>query len=217
MRVLFTGLLLTNLLVLAYILYLDRRPTIETDIVLLQINPDKIRLLKRDPRSESRRDARATMSGPAETTPVSCMQWGTFSIRESGDAAAALERLNLGSSVSRRETADDYWVFIPPLRSQAEAVVEAARLKRIGISDLYIMREGKWNLAISLGVFRKRDQAEQRLTELKAQGVVSAVLAPRGATRIAFVIRLPNEAVAAALADLRSQFAGSQLVSVACG
>ncbi len=63
-----------------------------------------------------------------------------------------------------------YWVFIPPQElSQAEAT--ARQLRRRGIQDLYVLREGDYKGAVSLGLYSRRVTAEKRQRQLAKRGI----------------------------------------------
>ena len=74
----------------------------------------------------------------------------------------------------------------------------------------------EWRFAISLGVFKTEDNANNYLAQLKQKRLRSAVVAPRGARSSTFVIRDPGEAIAAKIAGLKTDFPSAQLKSAAC-
>jgi len=70
-----------------------------------------------------------------------------------------------------------YWVFLPPQpMPRAEATVR--ELRRKGIQDLYLIRDGDNRGAISLGLYKHKGSAEKRRRRLAAQGI-EAQVAPR--------------------------------------
>nr|MBP9655454.1 SPOR domain-containing protein [Rhodocyclaceae bacterium] len=72
-----------------------------------------------------------------------------------------------------------WWVYIPALPGKAEAEKKAGELRNLGVSDLFIVQEGTSRHAISLGIFSSEKGSSERLAELKAKGVRSAVIGPR--------------------------------------
>ncbi|MEX0899057.1 MAG: SPOR domain-containing protein [Gammaproteobacteria bacterium] len=106
-------------------------------------------------------------------TNASCQALGPFADREAALAAAA--RLT-GLGLPARPRAVDaserlgFWVHTPPApnREAAAAVVEQLRLA--GVRDFYVVVDGDTRNAVSLGVFRQRDGAEQQAGRLRAMG-----------------------------------------------
>lgn len=92
-----------------------------------------------------------------------------------------------------------WWVYIPPQASRAAADKKASELKALGIKDYFIVQEGTQRNALSLGIFSSEKSAGEHLASLRAQGVRSAMLAPRPDKNDAFTVRLrgPGEQQAA--------------------
>ena len=209
MRLLFLIILLANAVAFSYIRYAEGRPGADAQITLLQISPEKVKLLKAGAPPAERKDKGA--AAPA------CLEWGSFGGDDLARAAAALVKFELGDRVSQRETGDSYWVYIPPLKSKADADRKAGEVKALGIGDFYVVQdEDQWRFAISLGVFKTEDAANGYLAQLRQKGVRSAVVGARGAKTGVFVIRDPGDAVAAKIAVLKADFPTAQLKATAC-
>ncbi|ALG68297.1 hypothetical protein [Beggiatoa leptomitoformis] len=86
------------------------------------------------------------------------------------------------------------WVFLPPQKNRQMALDELKRLEQRGIIDFSLMTEGKYNNAISFGIFREENSAKQRLSELKNKGYTSAKLEKRYETdtRYWLNVRIPQ-------------------------
>lgn len=66
----------------------------------------------------------------------------------------------------------NYWVMLPPYHSGEKAAEAVAMLKQRRIRDLFIVRSGEYENAVSLGVFSTRERAEtryQQIIDLKAR------------------------------------------------
>src|SRR3954465_6608739 len=113
MRLLFLILLLLNVGVYGYIRFAEGRAGADNQLVVLQIAPEKMKLLK--PGAAPRKD-----SARAQPALV-CLEWGGFTADDSTRAGLALQKIGMRENVSQRETSDRYWVYIPPLKTQAEA------------------------------------------------------------------------------------------------
>ncbi len=217
MRLLFLILLLANVAAFGYVRYAESRAGADAQIGLLQISPDKVKLLSpgRQPPAERKDTAAATASQPQPS--LVCLEWGGFTADDVARAAAALGKFELGDKLSQRETSEAYWVYIPPLKTKAEADKKMGELKALGISDFNVMQgSDQGRFAISLGVFKTEENAHNYLAQLKQKGVRSAVVVPRGAASSTFVIRDPGDAIAVKIAGLKPEFPAAQLKATAC-
>ena len=214
MRMLFLILLLANLVGLAYIRYAESRAGADAQIALLQISPEKLKLLK--PRSRDKAPAALPSSPPQPA--LACLEWGSFAAEDAPRAAAALARFDLADKLSQREVSDGgWWVYLPPLKTKAEADRKAGEVKALGIDDLYVVPENsQWRFALALGTFRTEEAANNRLAQLRQKGLRAAVVGPRGAIRSIFVIRDPGDAMAAKIAGLTANFPNAELKAIAC-
>jgi hypothetical protein len=152
---------------------------------------------------------------------ATCVEWGSFGAGELARAQGALDRLALGARARRVEVSvtAGYWVFIPPMRSQAAMERKAAELRNLGVDEYFpILDPGRWRYAISLGVFRSEEGATRYLAQLRQMGVRSATVGEREQrmTQNAFVISEATEAESVKMADLRNEFPGSELRAVEC-
>lgn len=211
MRLLFLILLLLNVVAFGYVRFAESRAGADNQLALLQIAPDKMKLLKPGtPLPERKNAARAQ---PA----LVCLEWGSFAADETARAAAALDKLALGDKVAQRDAGDSYWVYIPPLKNQAEADKKIGELKARGVTDFYIVQDNdQWRYAISLGVFKTDESANNYLAQLRQKSVRSAVAGPRGAKSSVFVIRDPGDAAAAKIAALKLDFPNAELKAATC-
>lgn len=214
MRLLLLILLLANIGAFAYIRYAESRAGASAQIPLLQISPEKLKLLKpANPPMTQGSDKPAVAS-----LPVACLEWGSFSPDDVARAGSALARLEVADKVSQRDSgADSYWVYVPPSKTRAEAEKKAGEIKALGIKDLYVIQDNNPSrFAISLGAFRSEDAANTFLAQMRQKGVRSAVAGPRGATSSVFVIRDPGDAIAAKIAEMKSEFPNATLKAAAC-
>ncbi|MBI4191058.1 MAG: SPOR domain-containing protein [Betaproteobacteria bacterium] len=217
MRLLFLILLLANVAAFGYIRYAESRAGADAQIALLQISPEKVKLLKpgAKPSAEPGDMGAAAVSQPQPL--LVCLEWGSFAAEDATRAAAALARLEIGDKVSRRETGDSYWVYIPPLKTKAEADKKASEVMALGIGDFLVVQDDdQYRFAVSLGVFKTEEAANGYLAQLRQKGVRSAVVGPRGTKGSLFVIRDPGDAVALKIAGLKTEFPAAQLKATAC-
>jgi hypothetical protein len=98
MRALFFLLLLANAVFYVYAFVARERNATELAVPELQINADKIRILRRgESGAASVAPAAAASAGPA-----ACLEWGVMAGPDIARADAALARLDLGAYVFRR-------------------------------------------------------------------------------------------------------------------
>ena len=213
MRLLFLIAVLLNAVAYGYIRFAEGRAGADNQLSLLQIAPEKMKLLKPGATPPAPPAKDASRAQPA----LVCLEWGGFAPAESAKAGSALEKAGVGDKVSPRETADVYWVYIPPLKTQAEVDKKMGELKARGITDLSALQNNdQWRYAIALGDFKTDEAANNYLAQLRQKGVRSAVAGPRGARSVTFVIRDPGDAVAEKIAALKTEFPAAQLKVTTC-
>lgn len=211
MRLLFLIFLLLNAAAFGYIRFAESRVGADSQIPLLQIAPDKMKLLKPGAPQPERKDVARPQPG------LVCLEWGVFAADEIARATAALDKFALGDKVAQRDAGDSYWVYIPPLKTRADADKKAGELKARGITDFSVVQDNDpWQFTISLGIFKTEEAANNFLAQLRQKAVRSAVAGPRGAKSSTFVIRDPGDAAAAKIAALKADFPNAQLKATTC-
>lgn len=210
MRLFFFLLLLANVAFYAYANYLADGRSIESQLLDQQINPEKIRVL-----SSAEVAARAVRR-PDAPAAGACLELGAFGAIDAAKVQEALVQLALGERLSQRtlEESAGYWVFMPSQGSRQGALQKAAELKRLGITEFFVVQDDpKFRFAISLGVFKTEDAARTFLDQLRGKGVRTAQLGPREAQvqKIYFQVRNVAEPVVSRLNDLKQGFPGSEL------
>jgi hypothetical protein len=215
MRLLFLLLLLANVALFSYE-WVNAKPEAgESQIRILEITPERIKLLER-----SAMPAPTSSPRPAAAA-AACLEWGFFAGPDIARVEAAIEKLDLPQLPVRRAIADasGYWVFMPPLKNKAEVTNKVGELKALGVADLFVVQDaGQWHNAISLGIFRTEEAAEKFLVELRKLGVRTAVVERREnfLRQIALMVREPDETTVAKLTAAQRQFPGTEIRAVAC-
>ena len=172
MRTLFFVLVLANLVFFAWhsgYLGSHDAPKGEGERLAQQYQADKIRILLPDEAKKLADAARLRM--------LACVEWGTFPAAEADRAGEALAALGLGTRLTTRKVEETagWWVFMPPQGNKASADKKVDELKRLNVTDLFIVQdEGPNKFAISLGVFRTEDAAKNYLAGLNTKGVKTA-------------------------------------------
>lgn len=169
------------------------------------------------PPAEPASEAPPALPSDTETVgPPECLALGPYLDRDV--AMAARERLGAAgiTAVPRAVDASQrlgYWVFTPPAESRSDADDVVDRLRRAGVRDFYVVADGIYQHAVSLGVFSQEDTAERHAERLRALGFVVEVGERRreitawwldfaepeadspGATRVAELLRSGQEAL----------------------
>lgn len=211
MRLLFLILLLLNAVAFGYIRFAEGRAGADNQLALLQIAPEKMKLLKPGAPALPRKDSSRALPG------LVCLEWGGFTADDIARAALALDKIGMGDKLTQRESGERYWVYIPPLKTQAEVDKKAGELKARGITDFAAVPDNdQWRFAIALGEFKTDEAANAYLTQLRQKGVRSAVAGARGTKSTTFVIRDPGDALTAKIAGLKVDFPAAQLKATAC-
>ena len=208
MRILFYVLLVANLVLLGYAWFGTQPGSPDAELLNQQINPDQVRIIPPKPLV-------------VPTAKVACLEWGPFGTGDLKAAQGALDALQPEVPVSQREvqTVVGFWVYIPPLETRTEVDRKIAELRKLGIEEYYAVEsQGPMRNAISLGIFRTEEAATAYLERLRDKGVRSARAGSREhrVTQTVLVVHEPDVALTAKLAELRSQFPGSELKALRC-
>jgi SPOR domain len=208
MRALFVVLVVANLLLAAYALLTPLPRSPDAGLLDSQLNADKIRIVPPRPAVIPARQG-------------ACIEWGAFSAAELPAAREAIGALDLGARVSAVEvqTIAGWWVYIPPLKSRAEVERKVAELTELGVDEYFTVENGEeMRNAISLGIFRSEEAANNYLQTLRDKGVRSAQVGRRDhrVTQTAFLVRNPDPAISARMAELTTRFPGSELKAKDC-
>jgi len=159
------------------------------------------------------------LSSPPPVTR--CLTWGEFSGENLALANEALATLQLGDKLQRRTVEYDsgYWVYMPPQKNIAQVKVKVEQLKRLGVNEYFVVQEkGEWLHAISLGVFRTEQAANNFLEILKTKGVRTAKVGARQSKLkfTLFELRGINVATEEKLNQIQHDFPDSELKSKDC-
>ncbi len=220
MRLLFFIFLFLNAVVFGYGRYADSHAGGAAQLSLLQISPEKMKLLSTGDRVAQPAQSRTTQSTSAQADPsapvAACLEWGSLSGDDVTRATDALNKLNLGDKLSQRN-GEAYWVYVPPAKNKADAVKAAADIKALGLNDVYVMPDNDpLHFAVSLGVFKTEDAAKSYLQQITQKGVRTAVITPRGAKSTVFVVREPGTDVTAKITALKTGFPNTEIKAAAC-
>jgi hypothetical protein len=170
----------------------------EPDRMRRQIRTEEIRILEPAPASAPATAVPKSAPGsqPAASTPAasgpqasiertalttadsagSCTELGGLTEAQATRGIDQLKQLG-GVQVERitRQEDNRWWVHMPARDTRDDADRKVAELKRRNVADSAIVQEGN-TFVVSLGLFRDKERAQQRLDELRAKDVRTAVV-----------------------------------------
>lgn len=105
------------------------------------------------------------------------------------------------------------------MKKRSSVEKKIAQLKERGIKDYFVIQEkGKWQNAISLGVFKTKDAAEKFIAVLRTKDVRTARLGER-VSKLKYTVFVVNDldsGTADKLSALQKEFPDSELKLSAC-
>lgn len=142
-----------------------------------ELNPEKIGLLPPPAAPASSRTQVPAVAAEA------CMEWKRIPAADSDQVRTWLSETLSAEKVDEvvaNGTVRGFWVYVPPAPSRQTALQSIEELKQKGVADyLLIQGEGRWQNAISLGVFSSAEAAQRHLEKMHQKGVGAAVAGPR--------------------------------------
>ena len=144
-------------------------------------------------------DEPSVVAAPEAAPVVQCFTVGPFLTSSDGFVARMKGK---GFSVrieQRKAEGKDYWIYVPPFTNRGRAEEKLSELKAKGVES-FIVSEGRFVNAISLGHFSKKELAQSFRDKMTAAGVVVEYreMASEGTVDWVYV------APAASKSDLRS-------------
>ena len=217
MKWLFFLLLLANLILAAWGEF--GRQTSPSPLTRQEIDADRIKIAQPVQKAPAPASAPAAVSAAAPAPVESCYRWGAFSGDALDRARRALQSLAPSVKVTERSLAKagalGFWAYIPPAKSKKEALENIRKLDALGIRDHFLIQEtGKWQHAVSLGIFRTEDAAKRYAASVREKGVKSAASARRDGGEVEFLIASLSESAASGLGKL--DFPKTRIEPLAC-
>ncbi|NOU01406.1 MAG: SPOR domain-containing protein [Gallionella sp.] len=210
-----------------------------TVVVEAPLNADKMRLLDPAqvlPPEKTKASVGASAAIPANmqaapdpATPSAdiskvavCLEWGEFSDAELASITAVLSPLELGGKLSTSQIIHTigYWAYIPPLKDKAAIDAKIEQLKARGVTEYFVVQEtGIWMNAISLGVFKTQETAQNFLGTLRSKGVRSAQVGQRNSKLKVSILKFTevDTATEDKLIEIQKDFSSTALNKVSCG
>jgi hypothetical protein len=224
-RVLFFCLLLANGALFAYLhgnfdkVFPNGR---EPARLANQLNADKVKLITAGAAAKA-----ANSAGPQPSEPdwpsavkkneiVACTEIGNFDAADAARFETRLVSLALGDRLSRRtvQEASRHMVYIPPLGGKDAADKKAAELRKLGVTDFYVILDAvplRWG--ISLGIFKTEDAARAHLATMSQKGVRTARLGlePAASNKVAYKLRQLDAVTKSGLDLIKADFPAQEV------
>ncbi len=153
------------------------------------------------------------------TEQLICLRWSGFTTKQASIARNRIKGLGLAATESGGAENAKVWVYIPPQANQTEARRKAQEIAEMGVDDYFVVNDGgRWQNAVSLGLFSTREAGERRLAELRAKGVRSAIMRDKNDTLkpVTFLIRNVSLQNRQKLEGTSKRFRGIELRETAC-
>jgi hypothetical protein len=190
-----------------------------------QLNADKIRVIPPPDTVSAAAAPPAAAPAPVsaaaaqeEQKPeaLACTEVGNFNRQEAGQFETKLAALALNAKVSKRPIKEvtTHIVYIPPLPDLESAEKKVGELRRLGITDYYIIQDNSpLRMGISLGIFKQEEAARDQLAKLNQRGVRSARIGARSfaSTAVAFQLRDLDAPARENLGKLAATFPKSEI------
>jgi hypothetical protein len=164
-----------------------------------QLQPDKIRMTVAENASAAAATSLASAAlAPAATTadlaPAACTEVGNFSAAEARRFSSQLAERMPAIKFVRRETQEvaSHMVYLPSLGSKEAADAKADEVRRLGISDFFVIQDSSpLRYGISLGIFKTDEAAQKQVAGLAKRGLSGAKVGTRSvsSSKVAFQLR----------------------------
>ena len=152
----------------------------------------------------------------AKTSLIACTEIGNFEPVEAKRFEEQLAALALGDRQARHNVKEvaSHMVYIPPQGDKDGADKKAGELKRMGLSNYFIIQDNsnlRWG--ISLGVFKTEVAAKNHLANLTQQGVRSARIGARSiiSSKMAFQLHNLDAPTKARLDSIKTKFPAQEM------
>jgi len=187
----------------------------ENAVQTASLNVDRLSL-----RSQSAPAPKEAPSPTVTTDPALCVEWRGLSREEFFQVRQQLKSLAGERVMSFTEVPLNtrHWVIFPPLPSAESAAAKLSELVAAGLTDAFVVKDGAWRNAISLGLYANDEAARRRVLEVEGKGVLGTrvELLPRQGTDFYFVIRSEDPDALKSLSGIKQAYPNSQQSRVAC-
>lgn len=212
-------LLLVNLLVAVFFIGSAYWPQSASEKTA-SMSVDRLSLRSQSAQLEAKETPPPTIPSPVPVAEALCVEWRGLNPEEFARVREQLKALVGEQVMSFTEVPLNTrrWVIFPPLPSAQSAAAKLSELAAVGVQDAFVVKNGDWQNAISLGLYANDEAAGRRVREVEAKGVLGTrvELVPRQGTEYYFVIRSEDPDALKSLSEIRQAYPNSQQSRVAC-
>lgn len=181
------------------------------------LNVDRLSLRSQSRHTDTQPPGPAPVESPTEAL---CVEWRGLTPDEFAQAREQLKSLAASRPMSFTETPTNtrHWVIFPPLPSAQSANEKLSELTAVGVQDAFVVKDGPWRHALSLGLYANGQASDRRINELEAKGVLGTrvELVPRKGTDFYFVVKSQDQDVLKSLSNIKLPYPNSRQSRVAC-
>ena len=208
-------LLLANLAVAGFFVGRERWPQAASEKTA-PMNVDRLSL-----RSQSTPpEPKEVPPPPVAVAEAMCVEWRGLNLEEFAQVREQLKTMAGERVMSFTEVPlkTRRWVIFPPLPSPESAVAKLNELAAAGVQDAFVVKDGAWKNAISLGLYANDEAAGRRTREVEGKGVLGTRVEslPQQGTDYYFVIRSEDPDTLKSLSAIKQAYPNSQQSRVAC-
>ena len=208
------ALLMLNLAVAGFFIGRSHWPQVQSD-QNAPMNVDRLSL-----RTQSA-SASAQVPAPRVAAPEAmCVEWRGLNPDEFAQVREQLKTMAGERAMSFTEVPLNtrHWVIFPPLPSAQSASDKLGELAAARVGDAFVVKDGAWSNALSLGLYADDEAARRRVREVEDKGVLGTrvELLPRQGTDFYFVIRSEDTDTLKSLGGIKQAYPNSQQSRVAC-
>ena len=209
-------LLLANLAVAGFFIGKDYWPQ-STSEQAVPLNVDRLSLRSQDSANTKKEDVPEPHTAAAEAL---CVEWRNLTPDEFAQARDQLKAMTGERVMSFTEVplSTRHWVIFPPLPSAESATAKLNEFVSAGLKDAFVVKDGAWRNAISLGLYANDEAAQRRVREVEDKGVLGTrvELQPRQGTEFYFVIRSEDPDALKSLGEIKQAYPNSRQSRIAC-
>ena len=210
------ALLVANLAVAGFFIGQDYWPQRAADQAA-PLNVDRLSLRGQD-NSDNKKDE--TPKPHAAAAEALCVEWRNLTRDEFALVRDQLKAMTGERVMSFTEVplSTRHWVIFPPLPSAESAAAKLNEFVSAGLSDAFVVKDGAWRNAISLGLYANDEAAQRRVREAEDKGILGTriELQPRQGTDFYFVIRSEDPDALKSLGDIKQAYPNSRQSRIAC-
>jgi hypothetical protein len=186
-----------------------------------QLQADKIKMAPAEA-APAAAPASAASAAPtptaADLAPVACTEVGNFNSAEARRFSSQLAERTPAVKFVRREIQEvaSHMVYLPSLGSKEAADKKADEIRRLGISDFFVIQDSSaLRYGISLGIFKTDEAAQRQVASLAKRGLNGAKVGTRSvsSSKVAFQLRDLGGEAKLAFDQIKADFPGQEVRS----